>query len=341
MAIFRLRLRVEAAGAGRSENAETIHNEGYVMIAKYKIAALLIAVGIVFFAQTTRAADTGRLFQTPEEAAAALADAAKAKDIAAIEAIFGPSAKDLIESGDEAVRGQKLDEFNQAYAERHRIDKKDDKHMVLVVGSNDWPLSIPLAKQGNQWFFDTAAGREEILNRRIGENELTAVSVCRAYVEAQTEYAGIDTDGSRTAQFARKVVSTAGKKDGLFWPVKEGEKPSPLGPFIAQASSEGYVDNPDRLDPYHGYLFRIITAQGPAARGGKKSYIEKGKMTGGFALIAYPASWGKSGIMTFIVNQDADVYQKNLGPYTKRVAGGIVQYSPDKSWKLVEEDTSE
>jgi len=209
---------------------------------------------------------------------------------------------------------------------------------VLIIGANNWPFPIPLAKHGDRWYFDTKEGRDEIIDRRIGENEITAVAVCRGYVEAQIEYASIDTDGSGAAQFARKVISSPGKKDGLFWPVKEGEQPSPIGPFVAQAAKEGYTDRTAEPDPYHGYLFRILTAQGKTARGGKKNYIENGKMTGGFALVAYPAQWGKSGIMTFLVNHDAEVYEKNFGPHTAKIAGAITEYEIDRTWHLVESE---
>jgi hypothetical protein len=314
-----------------------VFSGGSAMIARLK-TTMLLAAGLLLFAHTAEAADIGRLFHSPEEAAAALGQAAQAKDVAAIAAILGPSSKDLIEFGDEVAQKQAIEEFSGAFLEHHHVASKNSKQLVLIVGNNGWPFPIPLVKQGSEWRFDTAAGREEILNRRIGENELNAIAVCRAYVEAQTEYAAIDVDGSGAAQFARKVVSSPGTKDGLFWPVKEGEKPSPFGPFIAQATSEGYTDRTAKPDPYHGYLFRILMAQGNSARGGKKSYIADGKMTGGFALIAYPASWGKSGIMTFIVNHDAEVFQKSLGPRTAEIASALTDYNPDRTWKSVKDD---
>ena len=206
--------------------------------------------------------------------------------------------------------------------------------MILIIGRNDWPFPIPIIKQGQQWIFDTASGKEEILDRRIGRNELYTIQVMLAVVDAQREYAMKDRDGDGLLEYAQKFMSDPDKKNGLYWPAKEGEDPSPLGLLAAKAKREGYskAQDPEEPQPYHGYFYRILTSQGPNAAGGAFDYIVKGKMIGGFAVVAYPADYGNSGVMTFIVNHDDVVYQKDLGEDTEKEAQAIKLFDPDKTW---------
>ncbi len=284
-----------------------------------------------------------QMFATPEEAMQALIEAAKAKDRAAISKIFGPESDQLL-SGDPVEDNKDLEDFATAVQESAQLKKDNDAKYTVVVGKNNFPTPIPIVKKENQWLFDTKAGIEEVLNRRIGDNELSAVATCRAYVVAQWEYftGGYGPDG--VAAYAQKFVSSPGEHDGLFWETGEGEKPSPLGPLVAAAHAQGYgprgqtQNDPSRRErrPYHGYYFKILSKQGPHAPGGKYNYIINGNMIAGHALIAYPDLWGNSGVMTFIVNQQGRVYEKNLGSNTEKIAAGITEYNPDPSWKLVE-----
>ena len=284
---------------------------------------------------TSWAQSYGQSFASPDGAVAALAEAAQAKSKEKLSEILGPASKDLINSGDDVAAAAALEEFNRAFAENHKLVADNENKRTLVVGRADWPFPIPLIKEKDNWYFDTAAGKEEIINRRIGRNELEVIDACRAYVDAQTEYA---VRSAGEAEFAKRIVSSPGKRDGLYWPVQEGEELSPLGPLVAQAAAEGYKKKTSDADSFHGYHFRELDRQGVNARGGKKNYVIKGRQTGGYALIAYPARWGVSGIMTFVVNQDGVVYQKNLGPKTEGVVKGIKEFNPDRSWKAVEEE---
>ena len=227
-------------------------------------------------------------------------------------------------------------------AESVELVKQDNGTIVLRAGNDHWPFAIPLAKKGDKWFFDTLAGKEEILNRRIGGNELSAIEVCYAYVKAQREYIQKDYDGNRVMEYAQRMQSKPGMKDGLFWETKSGEEESPLGPLVASASQEGYSSKTvsaisRKHDPFHGYFFRILKKQGKKAPGGKFDYVINGHMVAGFALLAYPAQWGNSGVMTFIVNQQGKIYQKNLGEKTADLAPKIKEYNPDETWKPAEE----
>ena len=213
--------------------------------------------------------------------------------------------------------------------------------MVLCLGEAHWPFPISLAKKGDQWFFDTVAGKEEILNRRIGHNEISALEICRAYVKAQREYMQKDYDGNGVMEYAQRLQSTPGKRDGLYWEMTPGEEESPFGPLVTAACEEGYSQknlsaSPHKHDPFHGYLFRILTKQGRNAPGGKYNYVINGHMLAGFAFLAYPAEWGNTGVMTFIVNQQGKVYQKNLGEKTTNLARKIDAYDPDETWKPAE-----
>jgi hypothetical protein len=225
--------------------------------------------------------------------------------------------------------------FVSAYDAKHTIEMEGDGTQTLVVGSDDWPFPIPLVNKAGQWQFDTKAGLDEILRRRIGRNELSAIQVSLAYVQAQNEYASLNPAGLGRGVYAQRIVSRPGKKDGLYWPTAAGEEPSPLGDLVAQAAAEGYGTGSTPI-PYHGYYYRILTRQGATASGGAYDYLAKGKMIGGFALIAYPAEYGNSGIMTFMVNQDGTVFQKDLGDRTEKFARRIETFDPAAGWQKVE-----
>jgi len=303
------------------------------------IAAVMMIAG---FYQIGIAADVKqpkqKTFPSPEEAVRGLFDAVKGNDTKELLAIFGPSGKELISSGDEVADETGRDRFVQAYEEMNKLVKESDTKVILHVGNGDWPLPIPIVKRGESWRFDTKEGKEEILNRRIGRNELNTVQVCLAYVDAQREYARKDRDSDKVLEYAQKFRSTKGKKDGLYWEAGEGEEQSPLGDLFAKAVKEGYTQRKPggRPQPYHGYYYRILKAQGKSAPGGAYDYAVKGKMIGGFALVAYPAEYGNSGIMTFIVNHDGVVYEKNLGKDTESIATAMAKFDPDETWKRAE-----
>ena len=279
-----------------------------------------------------------KTFASPDDAVKALLDAARDSSPKDMLALLGPAGKDLVFSGDPIADRENLVRFVQEYDATHKLVSEGEGKVILHVGKDDWPLAIPLVKQGQTWRFDTNAGKQEILNRRIGRNELNVMQVCRAMVDAQLEYASKDRTGDGILQYARKFLSTPGKRDGLYWATKEGEEPSPLGPLAARAVREGYNRKGAERKPvpYHGYFFRILTSQGQHAPGGAYDYVANGKMIGGFAIIAYPATYGNSGVMSFIVNQDGVVYQKNLGENTSEIAQAMKQYDPDTTWKKVE-----
>jgi len=278
----------------------------------------------------------GKAFTSPEEAAKALLDACKRNDKQALITIFGPEGEEIISSGDEVADQTQRAAFVKYYEEKHHLEEKIPGTSILCAGEEDWPLPVPIVKKGEKWYFDAAAGKEEILNRRIGRNELSVIDVVHAYVDAQREYESEDRDDDGVQEFAQKVMSDEGKKDGLFWPAKEGEESSPLGPFAAEAVKEGYRKKEGGPTPYHGYYYKILTKQGKSAPGGEYDYVVNGNMILGYALIAYPADYGNSGIMTFIVNQDDIVYEKDLGPDTGKMAGSMEAYDPDETWEKSE-----
>lgn len=278
-------------------------------------------------------------FASPEEAVKALVVAVRADDKKEMLAVLGPGGKELISSGDEVADKAGREKFLNAYDEMNKLEKESANKMVLHVGADDWPLPIPIVKKNNTWVFDTKAGKEEILNRRIGRNELNVIEVLHAYVDAQREYASKDCKGGGVVEFAQKFISTEGKHDGLYWKAKEGEEMSPLGPLVAQAAKEGYAKKTEGINfsPFHRYYYRILKGQGKHATGGAYDYVVKGKMILGYALVAYPAQYGNSGIMTFIVNQEGIIYQKNLGKKTESIAKAMKKFDPDSTWKKVEE----
>lgn len=282
-----------------------------------------------------------RTFSSPEEARQALVSAVQAKDRVALKAIFGPVAAEL-EPGDPVEQAAEFAHFAGHVAEGVGLAKEGEVKATLLIGAEKWPFPVPIVKKGDHWQFDTEAGREEILNQRIGHNELVAINVCRAYVEAQREYYTMpEPDGDQIPKYAQRMISTTGKRDGLYWPTPAGAKESPLGPLVAKAREEGYLKQrapgEKGLRPFHGYYFRILKQQGKNAAGGTFNYVINGNMIAGHALVAYPSRWGVSGVMTFIVNQRGRVYQKNLGPDTAGIARKMKVYNPDLTWKLVEE----
>jgi hypothetical protein len=294
------------------------------------LALLALGAGPLLRADTGASAAQQRRFASPDEAVKALAGATKAGDRAAVDAIFGPESKDLL-SGDPKQDALEFAAFAKAIGHFSRLVKKADDRYVIDIGDQDWPMPIPLVRRDGAWLFDTAAGKDEILSRRIGEDELTAIGVCRTYVQAQREYASEDRDASGIFKYALKLRSTPGARDGLYWHATPGEDPSPLGPLVAEARAEGYGGKTPEGEPqpFHGYLFKVLTAQGEAAPGGAYDYVINGNLIAGFALVAYPAHWGESGVMTFIVNQWGKVYQCNLGEKSAEIASAMTDFNPD------------
>ena len=278
-----------------------------------------------------------RTFATPEAGVAALVDAVRMMDRAALEAVLGPGSREVIESGDPVEDANARDEFLAAYDAKSNLVAVNDTTRTLQVGQSDWPLPIPLIREGSMWRFDLEAGRDEIINRRIGQNELNAIEASQAFVDAQQEYASAERDGDNILEYAQRFVSTNGMKDGLYWPAPAGEEESPLGPLFAEARAEGYqVETAAPGSAYYGYRYKILTAQGPAAMGGAYDYIVGGNMISGVGLVAYPAQYGVSGVMSFIVNHDGVVYQKDLGPETAASAAAMTAFNPDNTWQRVQ-----
>jgi hypothetical protein len=307
-----------------------------------RCALLLISVLIVPLAFVqSRAGEEGPVqetFASPQEAVKALVEALKADDSKALAAIFGPGSEDVISSGDPVADKAEQERFLKSYEQKNRLVEEGTEKVILCAGDDDWPFPIPIVMEAGAWRFDTPEGREELLARRIGRNELSVIQVCLAIVDAQREYALKDRDGDGLPEYAEKLVSDPGKKNGLYWKAKEGDEQSPLGPLVAEAQEQGYSgkNSGGKPIPYHGYYYRILKAQGKSAPGGAYDYVVKGKMIGGFALVAYPAQYGSSGIMTFIVNQDGVVYQKDMGKTTDKTALAMKLFNPDRSWKKVE-----
>ena len=297
----------------------------------------LIALGlaILFAAACNRAPEQAK-FATPDEAAAALLQALKADNPAKMQEIFGREGIEAVASGDPVSDRHDREVIALAMEQSWRWAPRGEDAKELIVGDEQWPFPVPLVKTGNAWQFDSEEGKEEVLARRIGRNELGTIDVCRAYVDLQREYASQPHDGKPAGLFAQRLRSSPGRQDGLYWQRKPGERRSPLGDLVAEAAAEGYEPDKPASSPFWGYHFRILTAQGPAAPGGKKSYVVNGDMTGGFALVAYPAKYAFSGVMTFMVGQDGVVYQKDLGEDTAVQAPRLAEFDPDKSWTAVQ-----
>ena len=302
------------------------------------LRSCLAALGLIFaFIISSTPAWAQKMFSSPEEAVKAAIAAARSNNDNELLAIFGPKAKEILFSGDPVADKQRRAEFVAAYDQANRLSTEGEDR-ILIAGKQDWPFPIPIVKKGQSWMFDTEQGKQEVLNRRIGGNELFTIQTMLAIVDAEREYAMKDRDRNGLLEYAQKFLSDPGKKNGLYWEAKSGEPESPLGPIMVQARSQGYgAKITTAPGPYHGYNYRILTAQGKDAPGGAYSYLVKGKMIGGFAVVAYPAEYGNSGIMTFIVNYDGKVFQKNLGPNTAAAAKSMKEYNPDKTWTEVKQ----
>jgi hypothetical protein len=274
-----------------------------------------------------------KMFSNCEEASIALVGAVEKDDRLALLEILGPEASRLIYSGDEAEDRDNRQQFIEKYKEMHRLVREPNGAVTLYVGAENWPTPIPIVRKENRWCFDTVAGRKVILFRRIGKNELKTVAVCRELVDAQNEYHSEPHDGAAVRQYAPRFRSDEGKHNGLYWKISSGEPQSPVGPLLTLAGGENSATETTRPRPFNGYYYRILASQGRHARGGAKNYRVNGKMTGGFAFVAYPAEYRSSGVMTFIVNQDGIVYQKDLGPKTAARAKTLIRYDPDATWK--------
>lgn len=292
-----------------------------------------LLLGLAASAGATSACRSAPLaaFETPEQAMRALADLAGTGDEGRAEQLFGPDGVELLRSGDEVADREDALRVKQGIQERVAFEEASAGTRIALLGPDGWPFPIPLVRAGGRWRFDVEAGREELANRRVGRNELLTIATLHEYVEAQREYHSVGRDGHPPA-YARAVISSAGKHDGLFWPADGDEPESPLGPLVAAAAQEGYRQGSEPA-PFHGYFYRTLTGQGPSAPGGEKSYLdERGRMTRGFALIAWPAKYGTSGVMTFQVNQQGLVYQRDLGADTAALAARITAYAPDETW---------
>jgi hypothetical protein len=309
-----------------------------LLLATAAIVPLMLAApapqaGFVPRLAAAQAAEPKR-FASPDAAVAALIDGVRTGDKPALLAILGAGSEPLLSSGDPVQDDAKRKEFIGLFDDAHHLEQTADK-ATLLIGPDDWPFPIPVVRTGTQWRFDAAAGTREILARRVGGNELSTIQTMLAYVDAQEEYADLQR-ATGLPIFAQRFLSSPGKHDGLYWPTEAGQPQSPLGPLVADAHSEGYrTDGKDRT-PYHGYFFKILTAQGPHAAGGAVNYVVDGKMLGGFGLVAWPARYGDSGVMTFMVNHQGIVYQKDLGPSSAKTASTIARFDPDPSWRKAE-----
>jgi hypothetical protein len=283
------------------------------------------------------ASKTGAHFETPDEAARQLVLALRADNMKEVEEILGPDAVEILDSGDPVADKNGRQEFVRLYEEKHRLEHVNDHTATLCIGEIDWPVPIPIVKSGETWVFDTPAGVDQVIDRRIGGNEMDVIQVCLAYCDAQREYHEKDRDGDGIHEYAQRFKSAPGKRDGLYWPVKEGDTQSPLGEFAAQAAAEGYTAAKEGEGPraYHGYHYRILKSQGAGAPGGAFDYMARNDMIGGFALVAWPAEYGNSGVMSFIVSFDGTVYQKDLGDDTPKTCDAMTSFDPDQTWKAV------
>jgi hypothetical protein len=316
----------------RAEKSERVLN-----MKRTKLLLTLALGGLLLSGPAKTSAAEQQTFATPTEAVQALLKAAQDGNQEEMLAVFGDDGKDLVYSGDAVQDKKGMEGFVKAYKTKHALVEQDAKTEILQVGASNWPMPIPIVNDGGKWRFDTAAGKEELVYRRVGHNELGAIATCRGYISGQKEYAATGHDGLPAGLYARKLMSDPGKQNGLYWETAEGEDPSPAGPLLADAGGEGYEGKGlgSKAQPYHGYLYRVLTAQGAAARGGAKSYLVDDKLSGGVGLVAYPTQYRVSGVMTFIINQNGVVFQKDLGEKTDEIAGAMTEYNPDKTWTKV------
>jgi hypothetical protein len=314
-----------------------------ILFSAFGVAACFLLATALHGVPQTKAGTTAaaqpqqKTFDTAQQAADAMILAIKSDDVAALLEIFGPAGKDFVSTGDDVQDKNSRATFATMAKEKTQVesDPHNSNHAILSVGNEEWPLPVPIVKQSGKWHFDTKAGRTEILDRRIGGNELDAINICRGYAEAQKEYASEIHDDSGVNQYAQRIISTPGKHDGLAWRNADGSAGGPVGETIAKAIEEGYTN---KSGPYHGYYFKTLKGQGPAAPLGQLDYVVNGVMIGGFALVAWPAEYRVTGVQTFIVSYDGVVYQKDLGPDTPKIASAMDRYNPDKSWHRTDDE---
>ncbi len=327
-----MRAQRDGGNTMKRDTTKSIH----LFLCRIGLAALTAAMVVTVFSLPAYARNTDRKpFTSPEVAFNALLEATRNNNTTELLSIFGLSGKEIISSGDAVADKEARELFIKSAGDAVIFSKVDDSTVLAVIGKDGWSFPVPLVKSPKGWIFSTEDGKEELINRRIGRNELNAIQVALAYVDAQNEYASKDRDGDGVLQYAKKFVSHTGKKDGLYWDAAPGEEASPLGPLFARATEEGYTfrKKGEKFAPYHGYHFTMLKSQGRNAPGGELAYVINGRMTAGFGLVAYPAEYGVSGIMTLIVNQQGIVYEKDLGPKTEEFAKGMKKYDPDKTWK--------
>ena len=302
-----------------------------------KLAAVAILLTGCVPARSLAQEQGQKTFSSAEDASQALFAAARSDDEKAMLEILGSDAKQIVSSGDATEDAENRANFAKKYEEMHRLVKEPDGTTSLYIGAENWPTPIPLMNRGNAWYFDTEAGKQEILFRRVGENELSTIRVCQELVAAEKEYRPAQNN-----EYAQKIFSDEGQHNGLYWKAADGEPQSPIGPLVASAVAEGYTRNREGAPtPFRGYYFHMLTRQGKNGPGGAKNYIVDGKMTGGFAFVAYPAEYGTSGVMTFVVSEDGEVYQKDLGPKTDALARAMKEYNPNTSWQKAEDQQEE
>jgi hypothetical protein len=301
-------------------------------------APLTLAAALVLFVPASIAQlGNEKTFAKPGDATLALYNAVKSNDSGMLAAIFGTNSSSILHTGDDVADKNMADNFIRRYEQMHRVVIEPDQTATLYIGAENWPLPISIIENtSGAWYFDTESGKTEILQRRVGTNENDAIEILYALVDAQHDYASEPRDGEKTKHFALKFISDEGKQNGLYWKTDDNSTPSPIGPLLVSATSEGYNPQQGKASPFHGYYYRILTKQGSAAKGGARDYVVDGKLTRGFAFVAYPAEYRNSGVMTFIVGQDRVVYQKDLGPQTSDLAGAMKEYNPDAAWELAE-----
>jgi hypothetical protein len=302
------------------------------------LSALLLACLFVPAFAAAEETAVQQVFPSPDAAVTALVAAGKADDMKTLSSILGSDADQILSSGNPVADNNARDNFVRRYQEMHRLAYDDQGRVIAYIGAENWPVPIPLVKKNGGWVFDTAAGKEELLYRRVGRNELFTINVLQDLADAQTEYASEARDGEKAGQFAQKIMSDTGKRNGLYWETAEAQPESPIGPLVASATAEGYQKgNGGNPIPFHGYYYKILTRQGKNAPGAAKHYLVNGKMTGGFAFLTYPADYRASGVMTFMINQDGVIVQKDLGPDTAKLTSEITEFNPDKTWQEVDE----
>jgi len=301
----------------------------------FGLLVLLLLGAVVSCRSVGGEAGRARTFSSPQVAGDALVAALKAEDTGGLVGIFGEGAASLLSSGDPVADREQRNRFVSDYDLAHRWDLSLEDTAVLETGQDAWPFPIPVVSAGGRWHFDIQEGAEEVLNRRIGRNELDTIQSCLAFVDAQREYYEWNPRGRAVPEYARFILSTVGERNGLYWPTSAGEAPSPLGPVYAAARSQGYAPTQGGGEPYHGYMYRVLRAQGASAPGGAYDYVQAGEMTEGFALLAWPAKYGASGVMSFLINQVGVLYEKDLGPETSQLVVDLEVFDPDESWDVV------